>query len=555
MGATIVRRRLGAAVAALFAVRVLLSLIRVGPLVVADEVGYLTNARILAGGQPGQMSQAPFYRGGYSGVLAPVLAVVTDPRVAYALVLVVNAALAACVLPLLYLLLRRGFRVPAATAFWSSLVAAVYPSVTTYTQVALSENLLVPLTLVWLVAFAFLLDARPGRAQTVWAAVVGATAAALLAVHGRMIVAVVATAAAVALAVVRRRLAWTSGAVTAVVLGAGVAGVHVLDAYLIRRNYGGHAPDEVGRRLGNLESVGGVGATVRNLVGQSWYVAVATLGLVVAAALVDVPPLVRALRKRRAGSPQLLAVFLVVTAAGLLVVSALSFRTLDRPDMLVYGRYVDVVVPPLLALALARLAVGRASAGRVAAVLAGATLVVAVLRATTSPPGAASRWNVASLPFLTFNLGAGVVVGAGIVAAVAFGAFAVLRRAAPALVLPALLLAFVVTTAVVERNPIASTNSSWYGDGWTSPQRAARGTHRVAFDLDNPDGLYVYQWFLPHDRLVLFSGGAARPPAAYVLSTTDWAARHRALAPDVVWRDTSHEHRGHVLIRLGRPLR
>jgi len=40
-----------------------------------------------------------------------------------------------------------------------------------------------------------------------------------------------------------------------------------------------------------------------------------------------------------------------------------------------------------------------------------------------------------------------------------------------------------------------------------------------------------------------------------VLSTTDWAARHRALDPHVVWRDVSHEHRGHALIRLGRPLR
>jgi hypothetical protein len=370
-----------------------------------------------------------------------------------------------------------------------------------------------------------------------------------------MIVAIVATAAALGLAVVARRLAWTGAALAGVVLGAGIVGVHFFDAYLIRRNYGGHAPDEVGRRLGNLESVGGVGATLRNLVGQSWYIAVATLGLVVAAALADVPALARALRRRRVATPHLLTVFLLATTAGLLVVSALSFRTLDRPDMLVYGRYVDVVVPPLLALALARLAVGRTSVVRVAAVLGVATVVVAVLRATASPPGSASRWNVASLPFVTLNLGAGVVVGAGIVAAVAFGAFALLRRAAPALALPALVLAFVVTTAVVERNPITSTNSSWYGDGWTSPQHAASSTHQVAFDLDNPDGLYVYQWFLPHDRVLLFSGGAARPPAAYVLSTTAWAAQHRALEPHVVWRDVSHEHRGHALIRLGRPLR
>ena len=555
MGATIVRRRLGTAVAALFVLRVLLSLVRVGPLVVADEVGYLTNARVIVGEQPGQMTQAPFYRGGYSAVIAPILAVTHDPRAAYALVLVVNAALAACVLPLLYVLLRRGFAVPAATAFWASLVAAVYPSITTYTQVALSENLLVPLTLVWLVALVFLLDARPGREQAVWAAVFAAAAAGLLAVHGRMIVAVVATGAAVAIAVVVRRLAWASAGLAAVVLGAGVAGVHFFDAYLIRRNYGGHAPDEVGQRLGNLESAGGVAATLRNLVGQSWYIAVATLGLVVAVALADVPRLVHAFRGRRVRTPHALAVFLLVTTAGLLAVSALSFRTLDRPDMLVYGRYVDVVVPPLLALALARLTVVRAPLLRVALVLGGATALVAVLRATTSPPGAASRWNVASLPFLTFDLGAGVVVGAGIVAVLACTAFAILRHRAPTLVVPALLVAFLATTAAVERDPIVSTNSGWYGDGWTSPQHAAAGTQRVAFDVDNPDGLYVYQWFLPHDALVLFSASATHAPAAYVLTTADWAAHHRALHPHVLWSDTSHDHRGHVLIRLGRPIR
>lgn len=48
-------RQLVALTVALFAARPLVSLIRTGPVLVADEIGYLMNARVLAGGLPGQL--------------------------------------------------------------------------------------------------------------------------------------------------------------------------------------------------------------------------------------------------------------------------------------------------------------------------------------------------------------------------------------------------------------------------------------------------------------------------------------------------------------------
>jgi len=60
-------------------VRLVLSLARSGPVIQADEAGYLMHARVLAGGMPAEMGFSPFYRGGYSLLLAPVPSLGGDP--------------------------------------------------------------------------------------------------------------------------------------------------------------------------------------------------------------------------------------------------------------------------------------------------------------------------------------------------------------------------------------------------------------------------------------------------------------------------------------------
>ncbi|HET7511002.1 MAG TPA: hypothetical protein VFJ65_12230, partial [Solirubrobacterales bacterium] len=84
------RIRLLAGTLVLFIARLILSLFRTGPVLVADEVGYLTNARVLAGGAAGQLEQAPFYRGGYSLLIAPLVNLSSNPTFVYHLVLVLN---------------------------------------------------------------------------------------------------------------------------------------------------------------------------------------------------------------------------------------------------------------------------------------------------------------------------------------------------------------------------------------------------------------------------------------------------------------------------------
>src|SRR3954470_7752359 len=199
------RNRLLAGTFVLFSARLILSLIRTGPVLVADETGYLTNARVLAGGLAGQLEQAPFYRAGYSLLIAPLVEL-GSPSFAYHLVLVLNAALAASVFPLLYLLLTRFGGVRREPALWAALGGAVYPALTVLSQVAMSENALFPLVVVWLIAFAGVLAEDRRRSEVAWAAGLGAATGALWAVHNRMTVAVALAVVGLIWLTWRRRL-------------------------------------------------------------------------------------------------------------------------------------------------------------------------------------------------------------------------------------------------------------------------------------------------------------------------------------------------------------
>jgi hypothetical protein len=535
------RNRLLAGTGVLFAARLVLSLMRTGPVLVADEIGYLTNARVIAGGVPGQLQIAPFYRGGYSLLIAPLVGLGSSPSFTYHLILVLNAALAASLFPLLYLLLTRFAGVPGTVALWAALAGAAYPAVTVLSQVAMSENALFPLVCVWLIAFGGLLRATERRSELLWAAAVGASTGALWAVHNRMIVAVVLTVAMLAWLTLRRRLSPAALALSLVVLAGVAIGTHFLDDFLMNRSYGVGAEDEMTERIDALSSFAGVRTALANLIGQAWYLVVATFGLAAAAAA-DL--FSRRRRTQDAGDdgPPVLGLLLALTVL-LLLISASAFPERTRPDMLIYGRYTEVVAPALIAfgiVAVARRQLGR----RIAPALIGFALltgVVALIRATASDPDAANRWNISALPFVTVQLGPGILIGAALVALA--GAWLLVRSSAlgPRALGSVAIVLFLAVAAYGAWNPVRSSQRAVYPPGWTSPQSAteAAGATTVAYDLDNYDtiGLYTVQWFMPRTHLTLFRGKRQRPSSRYFLASESWPAQHPGAAPKPLWSE------------------
>jgi hypothetical protein len=515
----------------LFAARVALSLIRTGPIVVADEMGYLGNARAIVGHIGAQMELAPFYRAGYSLLLAPLIAAGGSPTFTYHLVLILNALLVASVFPLLYLLLTRFGGVSRQVAIWAAFAAAVYPALTVLSQAALSENALFPLVCVWLLAFGGLLSAERGRAP-VWAVALGGATGALWAVHNRMIVAVALAVVGMVWLAYRRRIGPGALALGLFVIGLALLGTHYLDGFVVDHNYGGQASDELSSRMGELSGFAGLRTATANLLGQTWYLLVATFGLSAAAAV--------SFFRTRPRVP-VLGVLLALTVL-LLLISAAAFPERTRPDMLIYGRYVEIAAPPLVAFGLAALAGVRLPRRRLALPLIGfATLTGAVvlIRATASDPGSVNRWNISALPFLTFELGPAVLIAAALIAVA--GGWLLLRasthgRRALGAVAIALPLAVVAYGAW---NPVRSEQQSVYSSAWTSPQGPAEaaGGGTVSYDLDHYDttGLYAFQWFLPNEAFVLFHGSREKPPTNIVLSGDEYDHERAAANAEEIW--------------------
>jgi len=553
-----VRNRLLVGTGALFALRLLLSLVRTGPLVVADEVGYLTNARVITGGLAGQLHQAPFYRGGYSLVIAPVVGLFSDPKLAYHLVLVVNALLAASLFPLLYLLLSRALGVAPRTAIWAAFAAALYPAVTILSQAALSENALFPLVCLWLLALAELLAARTPRTQALGAVGFALAAGGMWVVHYRMGGAVAITVIVLLWLGARRRL--TPAAVIAglLVIAAAIWGTSALDHFLHDHNYGAVAENEASERFDDLTTASGAGNALLNLVGQSWYLLVSTFGL----AAIVIADTWSKFRQRAGGDgaetsgdkaansvwgPSAIVLALLALAALLLLTSAAAFPERIRPDMLIYGRYVEIVTPPLVAIGLWLVATRKELRRAVAplAAIAVLTLAVVAIRAIHVDPGEASRWNVSGLPFVTGELGPGILVGAGVLAAL--GAWALLRATAVrAWAAPALAAAmFLAIVAYGAWNPVVTSQRGAYPAGWTNPGPVAaeRGITSLGYDLADYDalGLYATQWFLPDTEVRLLHAGDDPPLPRYVLASHSWPRQHPDTRAKLVWDDAGRD--------------
>jgi hypothetical protein len=246
------------------------------------------------------------------------------------------------------------------------------------------------------------------------------------------------------------------------------------------------------------------------------------------------------------GPPAVTAILLGLTVL-LLAVSAASFPERTRPDMLIYGRYVEVVAPPLVAIGVAILALGRVRA-RIARPLLGFALLTGVLvliRATADDPGAVNRWNISALPFLTFQLGPAVKIGAALVAVAGICALLWVARRRPQAV-PVLAGAlFLAVVAYGAWNPVRSSELAAYPDGWTSPEAVAKA-HRietVAYDVDSYDvlGLYPVQWFLPDTSVRLFRGDRQPAPSRFVIGSGSWNADRPDQPARPLWRDVGRD--------------
>lgn len=357
--------------------------------IVADEPGYLAMARGLAGvGVEWNLGVGATYSPAYSFLLAPIYRVTEDPETIYRAAIGVNALLGAVTFVLLWAFARRLTPLSPRGAVVAAAALSVAPAVSGHVNWAWGENLAVPAYLAFALACVVLAE-RPTPGRALAAAALGPFA---YLTHGRFLPCLVVLVGVLVVLMARRRLPVVGGAAALAVLTAGVLLARVISHAMADPHF--EPNGAVDQTTYNLERATRVTKVLVEVVGQSWYLIATTAGLAGLGVLV----LARSAMGRRAVAgdgtggetvsaddgpidegtwPGVLrsdAVVLLFLSAVAVATSMAFMADRSRPDQLIYGRYNDAVIGPVVLAGLGWLLVRRPWTRTVAmtgAVLAG----------------------------------------------------------------------------------------------------------------------------------------------------------------------------------------
>jgi hypothetical protein len=310
-----------------------------------DEPAQLAIARFLGGGTRWNMDDHSVWRPLYGLLIAPAHWFTDDPATVLRSALSVNAVLGGIAAGLLVVLLRRLSALGPTAAGAVAVVLSLTPAVLFPTEFVWSESLTLVLylaSLLGLLCFA----AQPTERHGVVAALV---AGAAFGAHSRMLPVVVIVVGVAVVAVARGRCGRRVAVVTTAAAVGAVVTVLVATDWVVGRLWdepsNRNSPGGVAGQLGDPLAI------AVSAVGQVWYLLVASLGLTA----IGVWVLVGAVRRGHRGPhPSRTDAVVVLLVAGASVALSIVFMA-DRwrSDQLVYGRYNDVAVLPVLAVGVA----------------------------------------------------------------------------------------------------------------------------------------------------------------------------------------------------------
>jgi hypothetical protein len=316
-------------------IRWLLAIARRTTLVYFDETAQLAIARTVAGGSPWRLFDTAAWQPGFGILISPLYVLTDDTTTVYRLVLVVNCILGGCAFVLLALLGREvtGRRleqcvIPAA-------VVSILPAAIVASAYAWSEQLLIVLALA-----AMLSTMRFLRSQQLLTGSlsIGLSALGYL-THSRLLPLAAVTVVTVLVVFVRGR-EWRNALLSTVWTVVAFSTVLAIVAAIHRRVWTDANQDNTVRStLTRLEDPL---AVLDAAVGQAWYLMVGSLGFVAFGALAVWRLITNP--ERRAASAILVAVVVTGFATSVLFMS----DRVARSDMLIYGRYNEALIGPVL---------------------------------------------------------------------------------------------------------------------------------------------------------------------------------------------------------------
>jgi hypothetical protein len=378
----------------------------------ADEDGYLIAARALTGGPGGITTEnAAFRRMGYPLLISPVYWFTSDAFSVYRGVLLINAVINALVFPLSYLFARRVLDLPRRTSLIGALVAATLPGVVFYSEFAMTDAVLAPIALGWLVLAHRWISTQTDRGRLIGALGSGAVAGCFYVVHVRGTMVVIAHVLLAVALVLLRRTGWRLALASVVTAGV-VTQVDPVLKLLTGNSIinGGRSPKS--QTIDAVTTLHGAWRVFAGADGQLWYLSVATLGIGGVGLIASVLPLLNrtALRAELAdgatGARRIIITTVLATTLFIAVGSSAALPPSDlRVNYLAYPRYIHLLFPMWLLIGLLALRAESSARRllRLGVATAGFTLLSAILvllRALAAPNSYFLNFDAPEISFL-----------------------------------------------------------------------------------------------------------------------------------------------------------
>lgn len=512
-----------------------------------DEPAQLAIARLIGGGTRWNMHDHSIWRPLFGTLLAPVYWFTDDPTTVFHTALALNAVLGGIAAALLVALARR---LTTLGPWWCGLVSlliSLTPATLFTTDFVFSESLLVVTYLATLLAL-LRFHTTPTLRDGLFAALL---AGAAFGAHSRMLPLSIIVIGVAAVAAVRGRVARSTALAVGMVAIAAVYAMSVLTTFVVDRLW--NEPSTRNSAGGVVEQLTNLPAIVVSLVGQTWSLLVATIGIVGYGIVV----LVRAASSTEASgersdvptTPDARIVLLAFGACAALSVVFMSDRW--RSDQLVYGRYNAAVVGPVLIVGLAALMdrgrVTRPIVGAVAAATAATGGLMWLLRRGQLAESNGLEPMILGLqPFITSPTTIDVlrITVWAVVWTLALGAVALAGDRggqARRWTVVALVMALCVVGSTRTRSTL---DRLWSGAGDVAAVADLRSEYLaddVAVDFYLPAGsdatmrMMLYQFHLPRTPFTVVDDPAVGS-ARYVFAPIDDEALRRSGA-HLVWRD------------------
>lgn len=339
------------------------------PLILDDEIGYLSNAAYLAGYDWAEsISQIYYYSEGYSLFLVPLFFFIKNPLIIYKICLLINSIFLATLGVTIFIVIKKIFnQLDKNISAMVAIVVAMYPSYIIHTKFALPEVLLV---LMYTLIINNFLNIESNSSNRTWKLFIGQgiLVGYLYSIHARTIVIMASCIMIMIILAVRKKITAKQFIAFTIPLVM-IACIHaLLKKNLIQElwlnsntvnsnNYSGQL-DKL-QKLFSQES-----NLVSNVVGQTYYLGVSTYFISyigIGYILKKIWNSIRNVKNNEISTCNNIYTlcFCLLSTIGTIMISSIFFVLGGRGDTLVYGRYNETILSILLAIGLCCIISGK----------------------------------------------------------------------------------------------------------------------------------------------------------------------------------------------------